>query len=147
MIFVIRFFCLNNVCDFLLFDFLGSFIPFLFKKSKDWISVNPIGKSPFYFSQKPFSFFFWFFFWWDPWNSFSPLCSTFWSTINIGSDKKQKARHFYATLDAFEIVFKMHHICQLWKCLIRLFNIKWNKIFLYESTYCLIVLLNLCFAF
>ena len=49
---------------------------------------------------------------------------TFWSTINIGSDKKQKARHFYATLkDAFEIVFKMHHICQLWKCLIRLFNI------------------------
>ena len=61
MIFVIRFFCLNNVCDFLLFDFLGSFIPFLFKKSKDWISVNPIGKSPFYFSQKPFSFFLFFF--------------------------------------------------------------------------------------
>jgi hypothetical protein len=50
-------FCLNNVCNFLLFDFLGSFIPFLFKKSKHWISVNPIGKSPFYFSQKPFSYF------------------------------------------------------------------------------------------
>ena len=58
MIFVIRYFCLNNVCIFSLFDFLGSFIPFLFKKSKDWISVNPIGKSPFYLSQKSFFCFF-----------------------------------------------------------------------------------------
>ena len=109
MIFFIRLFCLNNVCNFLLFDFLGSFIPFLFKKSKDWISVNPIGKSPFYFSQNPSVLFFG-----ETLRISLPLyVPTFWSTINIGSDKKQKAGHFYATLDAFEIVFKMHNICQL----------------------------------
>ena len=132
MIFVIRFFCLNNVCNFLLFDFLGSFIPFLFKKSKDWISVNPIGKSPFYFSQKPFSFFC------ETLRIPLPLyVQPFEVQCILESDKKQKSRHFYATLDAFEIVFKMHHICQLWKCLIRLFNIKWNKIFLYILLNCI----------